>query len=133
MMRCTVGRVAVVLLGLACNDGPSVPADRLVSLSISPPRLALRVGQSAQLSLSGVTASGDTLRTLRATWTSASTAAVIVDSTGRVTAVGSGSVRIKAALAEFTASVEATTMGSACSSLTISPASATMRVGESLE
>ena len=64
------------------------------------------IGESATLSAKFVSAEGDTLSTVPATWSSRNAAVVSVDETGTVTAVGNGKTEVTATYETISASID---------------------------
>ena len=91
-------------VGEACTDGachPAPEAARLVALVLSPRANVLVVGDSLPLTLMGYTLEGTSFPLAQASYTGvdadgAPSGAVTVSSSGRVTAVAAGTVRVRA-------------------------------------
>lgn len=65
---------------------------------------ALYTSRSGQLAAVALAANGDTAKGYKATWTTSNSASATVDSTGKVTAVGAGTVNVTAAIGDQSAS-----------------------------
>jgi len=82
------------LLGVVACADPAGP--QLSILAVTPPAADLLVGDTTRLRVTGLTASGDTIRSLAVTWASSDTLVASVSAEGLVTARGQGTATITA-------------------------------------
>ncbi|MTV49886.1 hypothetical protein GJ688_12975 [Heliobacillus mobilis] len=110
------------------NVAVSAKSSNLTSIVIAPFNVSLNVGGTTQLTLTGKYQDGTTKPVTGASWTSSDNKIARVDSNGNVTALKTGTVVVSALyqgkLATCTVTVKAG------SSLTATPSSLTMSVGE---
>ncbi|HLV25839.1 MAG TPA: Ig-like domain-containing protein [Gemmatimonadales bacterium] len=94
-MRAPVLLALLALAGmLSCSDGPTSPGDA-TALRVSSPAVALEVGDSVMLSVSGVSANGEPVSVSGVTFTSLDTQIATVDQRGMVYGVAAGMARIE--------------------------------------
>jgi uncharacterized protein YjdB len=113
----------------------AVPPVPVASVTVSPASSSIQVGATAQLTAVTRDASNNVLSGRAVVWTSASTSIATVNSTGLVTAVGGGTTNITASSEGVTgqSTVTVTVPVVPVASVTISPATANVRVGGSVQ
>src|SRR5687767_15041951 len=100
-MRRLLAIGAVVVLG--CGGGTE--PDPVVSVTVTAPSSTLIVGQSLQLTATPANASGASLSGRRVTWNSQNDAIATVSSSGVVTGISEGAVRIDATVESTSGSI----------------------------
>lgn len=124
---------AVVTASFNGKSGSStltVAPATLTSLAITPPAVVLRVGESRQLTATATYSDGTTsVVTTQSQFTSANTAAVGTTATGMLTGVAAGTSVISAAFGGKVATSSAETLAATVTSLSISPAIASINAG----
>ena len=108
----------------------TVAAKTAAAIVISPNAVTTTVGQSAQLTATVKDASGGTLTGRTITWATANTAVATVSSSGLVNAVGAGSTTISATADGVTGQASFTTTSVTASSVSITPTSPVVQVGQ---
>ena len=102
----------------------------VASVSVQPSPAALFVGDTQQLSATARDVKGTVLTGRAVTWTSNAPLVATVAASGAVTGVGAGSATISATIDGVTGSASFTVTLSAVTSVTISPASVALAVGQ---
>src|SRR5947199_6990866 len=137
------GLVAGVTAGsatiTATSEGKSSTAALTVttvpvaSLAISPATATLRAGQTLQLTATPKDSAGGTLTGRMVTWTSSNTSVTTVSGSGLVAGVTAGSATITATSEGKSSTAALTVTTVPVASLAISPATATLRAGQTLQ
>lgn len=109
----------------------SVLPAALVSISISPSSPSLALGNTAQLSATGLFTDNGTQTLSGVTWTSSDTTIAAVDNTGFVTTVAPGLVTISATSGTTTGSTTLTVTSAMVTSIAVSPSTASVPAGTS--
>jgi uncharacterized protein YjdB len=92
-----MGASLLLAASLACNTDATNPDGSAVdSIAITPPSASLMVGSSVALNAAVLDANGEVIPSLNVAWASEDTLVAQVSSTGVVTGMGAGSVRIAA-------------------------------------
>lgn len=109
----------------------------LSSIAVTPSTSALTVGGTVDLSATATFGDGSTIPNYDAqvTWGSTASAVASVDANGLVTAVGAGAATITATkgLIQGTATITVTSPGPTLSSITLSPASSSLTIGQAVD
>jgi len=111
-------------------------AKTLSSLAISPATATLQTGATIQFAANGTYSDGSTADiTSQAAWTSADSSVATVDAHGKATGVAAGSASIAATFQGITnsAAVQVTPPSVTLSSIAISPATATLQAGATIQ
>ena len=103
------------------------------SVTVSPASATVQVGQTVQLTATPKDASGNPLTGRAVTWSSSNTAVASVDGNGLVTGGTSGSATITATSEGQSGTSSITVSGVAVSSVTVTPASANLPVGQTVQ
>lgn len=101
----------------------------VASVDVSPSSASLYVGRTSQLSATPRDASGNPLTGRVVTWSSSASAVATVSASGMVTAVAPGSATITATSEGQSGAATITVALVPVASVTVSPASATLRIG----
>jgi len=98
----TLSLVAAVGLLAACGSSdPVIPASLVRKVTVTGTATTLNVGQTTTLTATGLDANGAVVANPGSTiWTTSATTVATVDQTGKVTAVGAGTVVITADIAD---------------------------------
>ena len=100
-LRSSLARLALAIGCAACGDLGSVPPPQVVSISISPgPTIDIKLGTTHPLAVLEMNAAGQLVAIASPAsvrFTSRDTTRVLVDSTGMLTAVGTGATYVVAA------------------------------------
>src|SRR5438094_674166 len=137
------GLVASVTAGsatiTATSEGKSSTAALAVttvpvaSLAISPATATIRVGQTLQLTATPKDSAGGTLTSRTVTWTSNNTSVATVSGSGLVASVTAGSATITATSEGKSSTAALTVTTVPVASLAVSPATASIRVGQTVQ
>src|SRR5207249_3673999 len=103
------------------------------SVTVSPASATVQVGLTVQLTATPKDASGKSLSGRAVTWSSSNTAVASVDGNGLVTGGTSGSATITATSEGQSGTSSITVSGVAVSSVTVTPASANLPVGQTVQ
>src|SRR5205807_2025040 len=105
------------------------------SVTVSPASATVQVGQTVQLTATPKDASGNPLTGRAVTWSSSNTAVASVDGNGLVTGGTSGSATITATSEgqSGTSSITVSNVPVPVSSVTVSPASASVSAGQTVQ
>lgn len=110
----------------------TIGAPALIGISVSPTPSSLPLGESEQLTATGKFSDGTTKDlTQSATWSSSGTGIASIGPTGSVLAAGLGTATITAASGSITGSASVTVAQAVLLSITLSPSSVSLPVGES--
>lgn len=129
-----------LLAGLAgCGGGsgttptpPPPPPNTVASVTVSPGSLNLVVGVSSALTATALSASGTPIAGKTPVWASSNTGVATVATDGIVTAVGPGTSTVTATVDGISGSATVTVILPLAASVTVSPTSATLDLGESV-
>lgn len=130
-------RLATLAALLSCGDSPSGPdgtGEVSVTLSQSSAALAFTSSAAAEVQLAATvtSATGTVIPTAPVSWTSTNTDVATVSNTGLVSAVEPGTATIRAtALGKF-AEAEVTVLVPSASSVIVTPAAATLALGQAV-
>lgn len=105
----------------------------VASVSVSPASATVEVGESVQLTATVKDVAGNTLTGRTITWQSSDRTVASVDSNGLVTGAGEGSATITATSEGKSGTATITVTRAAVASVIVSPASATIEVGETIQ
>jgi uncharacterized protein YjdB len=108
-------------------------AQRVASVAVAPPSVALPLGDSARLSASAVDAKGFPVAGAKIAWGSSNTIVAPVSTTGVVTGSSTGEATITATSEGKTGRASITVVHAAVASVSVSPTSATRQVGQSAQ
>lgn len=122
---------ATILFLTGCGDGGGSGAS-LVSITVTPANSSIAAGTSLQYLATG-TYSDNSTRDLSSvvTWSSSSTSTATIDTTGKVTALVSGSTTISAALSGKTGSTDLTVTNATLQSIAVTPSNPSIGLGTS--
>src|SRR5438876_631796 len=124
--------VSVPVVGeLAPASG--APDTTVASVTISPATGSIRVGQTLQLTATPKDLAGGTLTGRTVMWTSSNTSVATVSGSGMVAGVTAGSAMITATSEGKSSTAALTVTTVPVASLAISPTTATLRVGQTLQ
>src|SRR5437667_111751 len=124
--------VSVPVVGeLAPASG--APDTTVASVTISPATGSIRVGQTLQLTATPKDLAGGTLTGRTVMWTSSNTSVATVSGSGMVAGVTAGSATITATSEGKSSTAALTVTTVPVASVAISPATATLRVGQTLQ
>ncbi len=112
--------------------GPPGPPAAVASVSTSPSAATVIFGNTTQLSATTKDASGNALSGRAVTWASSDGTVATVDAAGLVTATGAGTATITATSEGKSGSAVITVTKPAVAQVVVTPASASIRVGESV-
>lgn len=114
----------------ACGDDDPVDPDPVIAtVQVSPATATLdAVGASTQMTATAVDTDGDPVTGATFTWASGDESVAMVDATGTVTAAGAGETQISAT-ADGVSGTATVTVDLAVTSLELTPADTTVRVG----
>jgi predicted RNA methylase/plastocyanin len=123
----------VVALLAACGGKDSIaPPVTVASVTVSPATVTIEVGQTVQLAATTKDGAGNVLTGRTVTWGSSNTAVATVNATGLVSGVAQGSVTITAT-SEAQSGTAAVTVNVPVASVTVSPATVTIEVGQTVQ
>lgn len=123
--------ITAVAAGISGSATITIPAPALVSITVSPTNLTMPLGTSQQLVATGTYSDGSTQDlTATANWSSSSSSTT-VSSAGLVTAAVLGASTIQATSGSYSSSINVSVGAPALLSVSVTPASATLRVGQS--
>src|SRR6266568_2437413 len=105
----------------------------VASVAISPATATILVGQTLQLTATPKDSAGGTLTGRTVTWTSGNTSVATVSPSGQVTGVAPGSANITATSEGKTSTAAITVTTVPVASVTVSPATASIRVGQTVQ
>src|SRR6266511_2966187 len=105
----------------------------VASVAVTPATGSIPVGQTLQLTATPKDASGNTLTGRTVGWTSSNTAVATVSTSGLVTGKVAGSVTITATSEGKTGSAAVTVTQVPVASVTVSPATATIQIGQTAQ
>ena len=122
-------------LGVEILAGHALPGTTVVSVDVAPASASVAVGGTVQLTATARNAEGEPLAGFPFTWTSDAPAVATVSAAGVVTGVGAGSATITATTdgKSGTASVTVTTSTAPVATVEVTPASASVPVGGTLQ
>jgi sulfur carrier protein ThiS len=127
-----ISLVLSVVLGLSAQASYAAARVALTSISLSPTSVTLPLAGTQQYTATGKYSNGTTANiTSSVTWTSSNTAVVSISSSGLATALAGSktAVTIKAKLGSITSSAASITPPLVLSSISLSPATATLALG----
>jgi uncharacterized protein YjdB len=125
------GGLADGIVAPPTQGGTSAPV--ATSLSIAPDSIAAAVGDSTQLVATAYGANGAPVAAASVQWVSADPSVVVITSGGYAKAVDSGQTVITATMGAMSARARAYVFGSLAASIGLSPTSATLQVGQSVQ
>ncbi len=105
----------------------------VASVTVTPAAASVVTGQTVQLAATPKDANGNPLSGRVVTWSSNNTSAATVDGSGLVTAVAVGSATITATSEGKSGSASITVTGVPVASVTVSPASASVQAGQTVQ
>src|SRR5205823_1334978 len=105
----------------------------VASVAISPATATILVGQTLQLTATPKDSAGGTLTGRTVTWTSGNTSLATVSTSGHVTGVAARSATITATSEGKTSTAAITVTPVPVASVTVSPATASIRVGQTVQ
>jgi len=125
---------ALVALGLvmACSGSTSGPP-AVALVEVTPNAATREVGQTVQLSAAVLDANGAIINGETVTWSSSNTSIASVSASGLVTANAIGVASVSAAASGRSGSAVITVQGTPVASVTVSPATDTVFVNESIQ
>ena len=119
--------------GRSASSSVTVTTVPVASVTVSPASGSLYVGQTVQLTATPRDSAGTPLTGRVVTWSSGSTGVATVNGSGLVTGVGAGSATITAASGGKTGTSAITVQSVSVASVTVSPASASRFVGQTVQ
>ncbi|MGA9061519.1 MAG: Ig-like domain-containing protein [Terracidiphilus sp.] len=128
-----VGNVTIsaTLGGVSGSMPVTVTAATLSSITVTPSSFSIASGQTKQLTAQGVYSDGSTQNiTAQVTWTSGAQGVATVSAAGLVTGVSQGPATITATSRSSTGSASATVTAAVLNSITISPSTASIAIGQ---
>lgn len=125
--------IAVLALGsvVGCKGSTNAPA--VASVEVTPTSAARQVGETVQLSAAVKDANGDVIGGQTVTWSSNNTSVATVSASGLVTAVTIGVASVSAAAGGHSGSAVITVQGTPVASVTVSPATDTVFVAQTIQ
>ncbi|HYT72635.1 MAG TPA: Ig-like domain-containing protein, partial [Gemmatimonadales bacterium] len=105
----------------------------VASVAVTPATASIQVGQTVPLTAAPKDANGTTLSGRAVSWTSSNTSVATVDASGLVTGVAVGSATITATSEGKSGSAAVTVTQVPVASVTVSPATATIQVGQTVQ
>ncbi|PYP44711.1 MAG: hypothetical protein DMD50_13465, partial [Gemmatimonadetes bacterium] len=105
----------------------------VASVTVSPATASIRVGQTTQVTATPKDSAGGTLAGRTVTWKSSDTTVATVSPSGQVTGVAPGSATITATSEGKTSTAAITVTTVPVASVTVSPATASVAVGQTLQ
>ena len=135
-MRITTRNAGLILVAAAVaacggSEDPVAPNPETASVTITPDEVALKVGESQQLTAVPHDASGNPLSGRPISWTTSAAGVATVSNTGLVEAKGSGTATIRATADGKTGEAAVSVTLPPVASVTVSPGSAELLVGVS--
>ena len=127
IVGCIVG--ATLVVG-SCAE-PTVDANPIASIELTPPTASVRAGATVTLSARALDASGALVDARAIAWSSSSTSIAVVSTTGVVTAMSPGEARISASVQGKSATATITVTARVVASVIVTPPTISMRVGVS--
>src|SRR5437870_4799454 len=125
--------VSVPVVGQLVPTASVTPDTAVASVTISPAPASVQVGQTLQLTATPKDSAGGTLTGRTVTWMSGNTSVAAVSSSGQVTGVAPGSATITATSEGKTSTAAITVTTVPVASVTVSPATASIRVGQTTQ
>jgi len=121
----------LVLAHGACTD-TAVDPITVASVELTPPAITVRAGNSVTLAARPLDAAGNAVDVRTILWSSSNAALATVSSSGVVTALAPGDVRIAASVLGKSATARVTVTARVVASVIVSPATVSVRVGTAL-
>lgn len=125
--------LALILAFFAACDSGVTDVDRVESIAVSPATPSVEMGGTVQLQARALGAGGDPMSGSGIFWTSEDTTKAKVSSTGLVTGVAVGSVRVAASLRGTNEFVTVTITPPRVASVSVSPPQATVARGGTVQ
>ncbi|HYR13021.1 MAG TPA: Ig-like domain-containing protein, partial [Mycobacterium sp.] len=125
--------VAVPVVGELSPAGSGTPDTAVASVTVSPATANLHIGQTVQLTATPKNAAGTILTGRTVTWTSSNPSVATVSPSGQVTGVTPGSASITATSEGKSGSTTITVTTIPVASVAISPATANIRVRQTVQ
>ncbi|HTA74824.1 MAG TPA: Ig-like domain-containing protein [Gemmatimonadaceae bacterium] len=127
--------ITVTIGGVQATASVTVAQAAVASVTVSPTSLSLTAGQSSGLTATAKDGSGNVLTGYPATWTSSNTSAATVSTSGVVTGVAAGTATITVTIGgkSATASVTVTAPTQTVSTVSVSPATTSIQVGNQVQ
>src|SRR5439155_9396651 len=119
--------------GQASSAAVTVTLVPVASVAVSPATAGIRVGQTVQLTATPKDSAGTSLTGRTVTWTSSNPSVATVNISGRVTGGAAGSATITATSEGQTSSAAVTVTLVPVASVALSPATASIRVGQTVQ
>lgn len=113
----------------ACGGGSS-SSSKVSSITVSPTTASASVNGSQTFVATALDSNGQTVTGQTFTWASSNTGVATITSTGVATGVAAGSTQITASDAGVTSTAATMTVNPAIASVTLTPLSATIKVGQ---
>jgi uncharacterized protein YjdB len=124
--------VTATLGSVSTSTSVTVTAPTIASISISPDDLTLPIGVDQQYTATAVYSDGSSQDLVAdVAWTSSATSVASIDNSGLATTLTAGTTTITATVGTFTDSASITVVPANLTSITLSPASASIAVGTS--
>jgi uncharacterized protein YjdB len=125
--------ITATIDGVSGSSTITVTPVPVAAVSVSPATTTLSVSQTVQLQAAARDASGASLTGRPVSWSSNAPAIATISTTGLVTAVGPGSATLTATVEGITGTATVTVTQPAVASVTITPTTGTLAVGQSLQ
>ncbi|HEX5437767.1 MAG TPA: Ig-like domain-containing protein [Gemmatimonadaceae bacterium] len=123
-------RIAASVEGQNGTAMVTVLPQRVVSVSIAPPTVSIRVGDKAQLHAAALDANGDTLSGRPISWASNDTTVATVDDNGVVTGIATGNTTITATSDGRRATAPVSVGSQPVASIAVSPSKVNITAGQ---
>ncbi|MGC1903298.1 MAG: Ig-like domain-containing protein [Candidatus Acidiferrum sp.] len=122
--------ITATLNSVSQSTTATVTAPTISSISVTPEDLTLPLGISQQYTASAIYSDGTTADlTSGVTWSSSSAVVTTIDSTGLASMLSAGTTTITASVGSLTDSTDLTVVGAHLTSITVSPATASLADG----
>jgi uncharacterized protein YjdB len=128
-----VGWGSLALLAACTGDVASPDPSDVGRVTITPPTLSLRPGESRQLQATPRDSAGSSLAASQLFWSTERASVATVSDDGVVTAVGPGSTRIAASIGGTSGFATVQVVAPTAASVSVSPTSATLDPGETAQ
>ncbi len=123
---------AMCALAGSCTETAADPSTQVASIQLTPPTANVRAGGTVTLSARSLDANGNAVEVRAISWSTNNATIARVSSSGVVTALTPGDVRIAASAFGVSATANVTVTARVVASVVVAPAMVTMRVGVSV-
>jgi uncharacterized protein YjdB len=125
--------VSATIGGQSASTAITVGQTAVASVTLTPTTASLTPGQTVQLTATAKDASGNTLTGRSVTWSSTPSSVATVSASGLVTAVGTGSATVSAAIGGKSASSTITIGQTPVASVALTPTTASLTPGQTVQ